>query len=456
MRVLFCVIVLSLFFAACTSSNKKQELDGYYEGYFEYKSKKLNLSLDFSCSANKYSALVSIPDNLLLDRPVSIINYNAPFLEMKMPDQDSQSTIHAVLHKNNIDGNLQGSIPASLHLTKIENYVPVAKDYKVEEVILKNNEREFSAALYLPKSNLPSPAVIIVSGSGNHKKEEYNGAAALFTSRGIATLVFDKRNVTSLPGIQLKHINSDIATMNDLVSDAEAALNFLKSRKDIRQDKIGLLGFSLGAVEVPVIAATHPEIAFVVAVSGNATTDKEFVIDQGLNRYRKNGYDSFTIEKAGHLYSSLFNYAKDKLNGKTVQLELDKAFEEKWGQLSFSPELPDDNELKYLLTWNNFEFDSAVYWKRISVPCLIIYGEKDKYIPVERSIEILKEVFSPKKELLTLKVYKDADHSIRIAPDKNQFGFPKYADGYTNDMVSWILESGFRVSHFFLVRNYYW
>lgn len=92
------------------------------------------------------------------------------------------------------------------------------------------------------------------------------------------------------------------------------------------------------------------------------------------------------------------------------------------------------------MTWNNFEFDPTDYWKKINVPCLIVYGEKDKYIPVERSVEILQKIFDNKKNLLTLKLYANADHTIRIIPNKKDFEFPKYADGYINDVLNWLLK----------------
>lgn len=79
----------------------------------------------------------------------------------------------------------------------------------------------------------------MVAGSGNHTKEEYNGAADLFASRGLATLTFDKRMVTSRKGLNLRHVNSDITSMKDLVGDAETAFNFLKTRKRLIKPKSG-------------------------------------------------------------------------------------------------------------------------------------------------------------------------------------------------------------------------
>jgi len=439
MRIFINVLLCTLIISGCQTTNN-QTLTGHFEGYFEYKDKKLNLAIDFEYPNGKQAAFISIPDNLQLNKPFTSVNYTAPNIELKMKDGEIPITIKATLHQNTIDGKLDGSIPASIHLLKVENYIPPVKAYTIEKLILNNNGTQLPANLYLPKKTLPSAAIIMVAGSGNHTKEEYNGAADLFASRGIATLTFDKRNVTSLPGVNLRHISSDIASMKDLVSDVETAFIFLKTKKQVRHNKIGVIGFSLGAVEVPVVAASHPELAFVVAVSGNATTDREFIINQGLNTYREKGYDTQTLAKAEVLYKHLFAYAAKRLNKGSIQRELDKAYAEKWGQVCFPPEPPGENELKYLLTWNNFEFDPADYWRKIKVPCLVVYGEKDKFIPVERSMEILQNIFTTKKDLLTLTLYPNADHTIRNVPGKNNFEFPKYADGYIHDLLNWLLK----------------
>lgn len=439
MRIFIYFLLFNLIGSSCLTQGNRP-LIGHFEGYLEYKGKKLTTAIDFEIYNGKQVALLSIPDNLQLKKPFGTVEYDPPNIELKMAEADSRTIIRATLHQNNIDGKLYGSIPASIHLSKVEKFLSPAKAYTIEEVILNNNGIKLSAKLYLPKANLPTAAIIMIAGSGNHIKEEYNGAADLFASNGIAVLTFDKRDVTNVHGLNLKYVNSDITSMKDLVSDVETAFYFLKTKPQINQTKIGVMGFSLGAVEAPVVAANHPDLAFVVAVSGNATTDSEFIINQGLNKYREKSYDIQTIKKAEALYNDLFKYAKTHVKREALQLKLNKAYYEKWGQLCFPKEVPNEEELKYLMTWNNFEFDPTDYWKKINVPCLAVYGEKDKYIPVARSIKILHKIFDSKKNLLTLKLYVNADHTIRLIPNKENFEFPKYAEGYINDVLNWLLK----------------
>jgi len=437
---MFINLMLITFLSSTCQTKHNEQLIGHFEGFFEYKDKKLNTAIDFEYHNGIPEAFISVPSNLQVNKPFTTFEYNPPYIKLKINDGDLPITIRATFHHDTIDGKLDGNIPASIHLIKAAKYIQPEKLYSIEKIILNNYGTQLIANLYLPKTNLPSATIIMVAGSGNHTKEEYNGAADFFASRGIAVLTFDKRNVTSRKGLNLRHVNSDITSMKGLVSDVETAFNFLKTRKQINQTKIGLMGFSLGAVEVPVVASNHPDVAFLVAISGNATTDKEFIINQGLNKYRENNYDFQTMKKAEALYNDLFTYAKTRSNKEALQRKLDKAYAEKWGQLCFPSEVPNEDELKYLMTWNNFEFDPADYWKKINVPCFVAYGEKDKYIPVERSLEILQKIFDGKKDLLTLRIYSNSDHTIRTIPGKGEFEFPKYADGYINDVLNWILK----------------
>ena len=443
MKFFITIIWLQILFCSCKiklvqEKNIRQPLAGHFSGYFQYNGKKLNTTVDFISQNGKQAAFISVPDNLQLDKPFSKVEYDSPHINLSMFDGEQTLTINGVLKNGKIEGTLKNKIPANIYLSKVDNFIAPVKPYTIEDVVLNNNGLKLNAKLYLPKTVMPSAAIIMVCGTGAHTKEEYNGGADMFASSGIATLTFDKRNVTNFPELNLKHINSDITTINDLVSDVETAFNFLTTRKEINNTKIGLIGFSLGAVEAPVVAAKHPDIAFVIAVSGNATTDKEFIINQGINLLKAKNYSTEVIEKAKETYNALFIYADNKSNKKQLQDLLDNAFHDGWGQSVFPQDVPSDDELRYLLSWNNFKFDPAHYWQKINVPCLVIYGEKDKYIPVQRSIEILNKVFLNKKSLLTIKIYSNADHTITTVPQPGNFDFPKYADGYISDLRHWI------------------
>ncbi len=65
-----------------------------------------------------------------------------------------------------------------------------------------------------------------------------------------------------------------------MASDTQAALAYLKSRKDIDQKKIGLIGHSEGAMIAPYVANRSQDVAWVVLLAPPATNGEATLINQ--------------------------------------------------------------------------------------------------------------------------------------------------------------------------------
>lgn len=61
----------------------------------------------------------------------------------------------------------------------------------------------------------------------------------------------------------------------------------------------------------------------------------------------------------------------------------------------------------------NGAFDPLPYWKQLSVPALVLNGEKDKNVPVAQSLSRLEEIRKENlKAAITIRVYPDSGHGI--------------------------------------------
>ena len=129
--------------------------------------------------------------------------------------------------------------------------------YLVKDVVFSNKKEiiNLSGTLTLPKEKGKSPAVILIAGSGPNDRDEtifghkpFWVLADYLSRNGIAVLRYDKRGVDKSGGEYFT------ATTQDFADDAKAALNYLKTRKDIDTLKIGLIGHSEGGIIAPMIA----------------------------------------------------------------------------------------------------------------------------------------------------------------------------------------------------------
>ena len=83
---------------------------------------------------------------------------------------------------------------------------------------------------------------------------------------------YDKRGVGGSTG------DYDAATTVDFISDAAAAVTWLRTRPEIDAHRVGVLGHSEGGIIAPAVAAKDKDVAFVVMIAGPAIRgDKLFV-----------------------------------------------------------------------------------------------------------------------------------------------------------------------------------
>ncbi|MGX5819879.1 alpha/beta hydrolase family protein [Chitinophaga lutea] len=126
-----------------------------------------------------------------------------------------------------------------------------------------------SGALSLPAGKGPFPAVIIVSGSGPQDRDgtmfgikPYLDLANYLNGQGIAVLRYDDRGTGKSTG---DYASADIGAFT---RDANAALEWLRSRPEVDAMRTGLIGHSEGGAVGQVVAASDKKLAFLVSLAG--------------------------------------------------------------------------------------------------------------------------------------------------------------------------------------------
>lgn len=141
-------------------------------------------------------------------------------------------------------------------------YVDESRFHEVE-ITVGGEPWPLPGTLTLPNREGPVPGAVLVHGSGPNDRDETVGRSRPFRdlawglgSRGIAVLRYDKR--TKAHGTRLP---PDIGLEEEVVADALAALELVRSRPEIDAERVFLLGHSLGGMLVPTIAARDGSVA---------------------------------------------------------------------------------------------------------------------------------------------------------------------------------------------------
>ena len=136
--------------------------------------------------------------------------------------------------------------------------------------------------LTIPKGKGPFPAVVLIQGSGPNDRDETVGANHPFadiaeglSSRGIVALRYDKRTYA------YRNLDSSKATVEDeILLDAVAAVRLLQARHDVAQDRIFVLGHSLGAMLAPEIAKRAWPVAGIVMLAPSGRKLAQLMVEQ--------------------------------------------------------------------------------------------------------------------------------------------------------------------------------
>lgn len=276
--------------------------------------------------------------------------------------------------------------------------------YIEEEVIYENKDAEITLAgtLTLPSGNAPFPVILLISGSGPQDRNEtiYNHRPFLvladyLTRQGIAILRVDDRGVGESTG------DFSQATSVDFASDVLAGIEYLKTRKEINPEQIGLIGHSEGGLIAPMVAVKSLDVAFIILMAGTGLTGEEILYLQGALISRAMGVSEEDIAKNRQFNEKIFSLIKEEKDEKTIEEKLRQMFMADWAELNDEeksrigdPEVFLKAQLQSLLSpWLKFflTYDPKPTLSKVKCPVLAINGEKDLQVPPKENLSAIEE-----------------------------------------------------------------
>lgn len=305
---------------------------------------------------------------------------------------------------------------------KADEYVSRSQDPKkpypyTEEFVSFDGAKDevvLSGTLTLPESMGPYPVVILIPGSGRIDRDEtvyghkpFLVLADYLTRHGIAVLRYDKRGCGDSSG------NYETATSQDFSNDVLAAIEFLKSRKDI--SLIGLVGHSEGGVIAPLVATKSKDVAFIVLMAGTGVTGEEILYEQGALIQQINGETEEAIAQYRIFQESLIAILKSESEPK-IAIEQIKLLMASLPKLDKSTQ--DILEARVARISLNIEwfryfliYDPTVALKRVRVPVLVLNGDRDIQVSSKQNLpEISKALTESQNQDVTIVELPQLNH----------------------------------------------
>ena len=406
-----------------------QDITGDWTGTLAVSGIKLRIVFHISRKDTGYNSVMDSPDQGVTGIPVASTRFDQGRLTLEIAQPKVEYT--GDLTDSLIAGTFRQagmSLPLDMRRgvppKRVRSQEPVKPyPYTEEEVKIENKGAGLTLAgtLTLPPGKGSFPAVVLITGSGpQNRDEEVLGHKAFLviadalTRHGIAVLRCDDRGVGQSTG------KFGGATTADFATDVEAALAYLRMRKDINPRRIGLIGHSEGGLIAPMVAARDKNIRFIVLLAGPGLRGEEVILSQeqliaqASGGWNKQAQDMREVNKG-----AMDIVVRDSLrmqHGDSIRQRLKAYFAQKAGQ--FPALNPDSTPARQALAqlsdpWMAYflAYDPAPALEQVHCYVLAMNGAKDVQVaPEENLVAIGRALEKGGNKRFEVKEFPDLNH----------------------------------------------
>jgi hypothetical protein len=389
-------------------------IEGIWQGVLKVSGTELRVVFNISKAPDgKLTGTLDSPDQGATGIPMSVIAFEGGALHMEVKSIGGVFDGNMMDEIREIRGDWkQGGLSLPLMLEPVSQAPVVHRPqdplkpypYKEEDVSYENNKAgtKIAGTLTLPSSAGPFPAVLLVTGSGPQDRNEtifghhpFLVLADHLTRRGIAVLRVDDRGVDKSTGDFSK------ATTTDFATDALAGVEYLRTRKDIVPEKVGLIGHSEGAAIASMVAAQTPDVAFIVLMAGAGVTGDKIILAQTALIAKASGASDTLVAKTAAMEESVLAVVMEEKDNAKAQKRIRKIIadgvkgltEEEKVMIGYSEETTEAELNQTTSPWFRefLSYDPGSALVEVKCPVLAVTGEKDMQVPAKENLAAMEE-----------------------------------------------------------------
>ena len=431
MKRLLTIIALIFCVGGMPMQSRADGNEDLWQGSLDVNGIKLHVVFHIVKTADgKYSGTLDSPDQGAKGISMTVTTYNKETLNL-----DIAAVSGSFEGKVSKDGReavgtwRQGTVELPLTLTKGGKLAEAPRPqtpkapfpYDTEDVTFDSKPGvKLAGTLTLPQNRSGEvPTVLLISGSGPNTRNEpilnhqvFLVLADYLTRRGFGVLRYDKRGVGQSTGSFTE------ATSLDFADDAEAAIAYLKTRKEVAGKRIGLIGHSEGGLIAPLVAGRSKDVAFIVMMAGPGMNGEQILYRQGALITKAGGGTDEAIAAERKTQERMFAIAKEK-NPAVAKQQMTALIDSLWAGYtdeerskikSKAPLYAQGSALtspwmRYFLT-----YDPIPALQKVACPVLALNGSKDLQVPPKEDLSAIETA---------LKTGGNTDYTIQELPGLN-------------------------------------
>ncbi|OXG08369.1 hypothetical protein BC749_104254 [Flavobacterium araucananum] len=446
--------ILLLLTTLASFLSNAQEISGQWNGFLKVPGTQLRVVFHVNKTENGYKTTMDSPDQKVAGIPVEKTTFENSILKLEIPG--AQISYEGILNKDNIIVGkfTQGGRSSELNLSKevLEKTVYARPQepqkpypYYTEEVKFENKADNIILAgtLSLPEKTGNFPVVLLITGSGQQNRDaellghkSFLVLADYLTRKGIAVLRFDDRGAGESTGDFAK------ATTIDFARDVQAGVDYLKTRKEINKNKIGLIGHSEGGIIAPIVAGNSTAVNFIVLLAGTGLRGDKLLLLQKELIERQSGVSESEIQKGREIYRGAYDIIlASSINDENLKNSVNTYFKSKYEE-NYAKALTGQitNNWIYVI----LKMDPATALAKVKCPVLALNGSKDLQVPATVNLEAIKKtLLKAGNKNVTTKEFPSLNHFFQECKTGSPEEYEKIEQTFSpialDEIATWIL-----------------
>jgi uncharacterized protein len=381
---------------------------------------RVEIFAEFSSSGEGFAGTLDFPGQKARGVPLSGLRVEGGRIHFELPAGPDLGVFNGEVKDREIAGTFtQAGVTGSFRLTREEvsgKKTPVGAPlpYTEEEVRFEVEGATLAGTLTLPHGG-PQPAVVLLSGSGRHDRDQEVAGFKMFrviadrlARDGLAVLRWDDRGVGASTGGSLWNY-----TLENAATDALAGVCFLQRHPAIIAARVGLCGYSEGALVAAQAATRSPHAPY-----PRALTAQEELSQRHAGRSEEELGQALGLRKR-----VLDLAAEGKVSGlcvalrEEVQHEIQRLPQDKRAAVTDPEHMAAsivEQRLRLLLSpWFRylFAYNPRIHLSQLAVPVLALFGGRDLQVPVaSNEAALVAAIRSGGLRDLTVRTFPEANH----------------------------------------------
>lgn len=325
------------------------------------------------------------------------------------------------------------------------------------EITISNGDVEIAGTLVMAE-NSESPLVIMLTGSGAQDRDEtiygfkpFKLIADHLVEAGISSYRYDDRGIGGSSGNLAK------ATLDDLVSDVNAVVDYFDESPDYSFSEIILLGHSQGGIVSIKSAKENPDIDKLILMASPLVQLKDVISEQVSVMQKAMGKSEEEIATVLEFQDLVYETVRadagwDELKAAYKELlrtEIAKLPEAQQSMITDFDQFAEAQFNAQVLPMKTPQMSSFLYYdpgedlKELSIPVFALFGGKDTQVTPEQNYWKFGELCGVNNMDCTSQMFNDANHLFQDANTglANEYATlpKKFTEGFLTDISEWII-----------------